>query len=641
MKLVKNKKFAGLVLIAILVAGGFIVAAKINLAKAMVPPAGSICAIQPDLCTGVANQPPVADFTWLPLNPVVGQIITFDGSASSDPDGTIAAYLWDSDDAMYSTSITKTHAFTTAGTHQVFLTVTDNLGASTTIEKDVVVTVLPLVPAPPLLKDLGYTTAETLLFTPSATKTIRQWSLLKGVAAVAISGTNNWQKSAAEVLYIGSVPVAHITKTGDHYLAPGDSTEYTIHFDAVETNRADGLYSAVVTDTITAGSQIGKITINSATITPTSIDPLCSGMPISGTTGIDNTNDNTNKKVTFIFASPNLVKRGCSFELKVGITLAEDIAANTTITDTARIELPDEGANATAVFTTLSVGPFTQETVGGDIYSKGNLNFGQLPTGQYGGKYVLGSGGDIQTLSEQNWLLSGYGVRSGSTADFSPDACTVSGSVCKAMNDNIVKLKRGANTTKLFSGSVAGTFDLNPNKIPEGGVFYKSGNLTIGGYTTLKGKGTIIVENGNLTISGDMVYDTTTGKPSILGIIVKNGNVIVDPGVKEIDAIFYIFSDKTAGQVGSFITNSNGTGSDIQLKIKGAVIASGYGFFDATILPAGAWVRKDAFVLGRNYIGTIAGDGTLIPAPAELFQYDSRIIVTPPPGFGGKILGNM
>jgi len=44
---------------------------------------------------GVENKPPIADFTYLPLLPVVDQTITFDASNSTDPDGTIISYEWD------------------------------------------------------------------------------------------------------------------------------------------------------------------------------------------------------------------------------------------------------------------------------------------------------------------------------------------------------------------------------------------------------------------------------------------------------------------------------------------------------------------------------------------------------------------
>ncbi|MDH5780885.1 MAG: PKD domain-containing protein, partial [Candidatus Bathyarchaeota archaeon] len=70
--------------------------------------------------------PPVASFTYLPHTPTIGENITFDASASSDPDGTIESYAWDFDDGNTGTGVTTTHAYTTADTYDITLTVTDN-----------------------------------------------------------------------------------------------------------------------------------------------------------------------------------------------------------------------------------------------------------------------------------------------------------------------------------------------------------------------------------------------------------------------------------------------------------------------------------------------------------------------------------
>jgi PKD repeat protein len=87
--------------------------------------------------TVIDNQPPTASFTVSP-NPVVsGQSATFNGSGSSDGDGTIAKYEWDFDaNGTYETnagsSATTTHAFSTPGTVNVGLKVTDNGGKTAT-----------------------------------------------------------------------------------------------------------------------------------------------------------------------------------------------------------------------------------------------------------------------------------------------------------------------------------------------------------------------------------------------------------------------------------------------------------------------------------------------------------------------------
>jgi PKD repeat protein len=47
----------------------------------------------------VPNQPPTADPNG-PYTANAGEVITFDGSGSSDPDGTIVSYDWDFGDGM-------------------------------------------------------------------------------------------------------------------------------------------------------------------------------------------------------------------------------------------------------------------------------------------------------------------------------------------------------------------------------------------------------------------------------------------------------------------------------------------------------------------------------------------------------------
>jgi PKD repeat protein len=82
-----------------------------------------------------ANQAPVAAFT----SSGAGLAATFDGSGSSDPDGSIAGYAWDFGDGTTGTGTTPTHPYATADTYQVKLTVTDNKGASTSVTKPVTV----------------------------------------------------------------------------------------------------------------------------------------------------------------------------------------------------------------------------------------------------------------------------------------------------------------------------------------------------------------------------------------------------------------------------------------------------------------------------------------------------------------------
>jgi PKD repeat protein len=70
------------------------------------------------------NQAPTASFTFT----CDGSDCDFDGSDSSDPDGTVVSYAWDFGDGGTATGVTAGHDFVTSGTRDVTLTVTDDEG---------------------------------------------------------------------------------------------------------------------------------------------------------------------------------------------------------------------------------------------------------------------------------------------------------------------------------------------------------------------------------------------------------------------------------------------------------------------------------------------------------------------------------
>jgi PKD repeat protein len=90
--------------------------------------------------TPPANQQPVASFTSTTSNLVA----TFDGSTSSDPDGSVASWAWDFGDSSTGTGAKPpAHTYAAAGTYNVKLTVTDNRGATAESSHDVTVTAAP------------------------------------------------------------------------------------------------------------------------------------------------------------------------------------------------------------------------------------------------------------------------------------------------------------------------------------------------------------------------------------------------------------------------------------------------------------------------------------------------------------------
>jgi PKD repeat protein len=85
------------------------------------------------------NQSPVA--VW--SSTVDGLSVSFDGSGSSDPDGSIVSYAWDFGDGTTGTVANPTKVYSAAGTYTVSLTVTDNLGATGTLAGTVTVAAPP------------------------------------------------------------------------------------------------------------------------------------------------------------------------------------------------------------------------------------------------------------------------------------------------------------------------------------------------------------------------------------------------------------------------------------------------------------------------------------------------------------------
>ena len=75
------------------------------------------------------DQAPTARFT----RTISGATVTFDGSSSSSPVGTIATYAWDFGDGQTSTTSSPTisHTYNTGGTFSATLTVTNTAGTST------------------------------------------------------------------------------------------------------------------------------------------------------------------------------------------------------------------------------------------------------------------------------------------------------------------------------------------------------------------------------------------------------------------------------------------------------------------------------------------------------------------------------
>jgi PKD repeat protein len=116
------------------------------------------------------NQPPVARATATPASGTVPLSVAFDGSTSSDADGSIVSYSWTFGDGANATGATANHTYTTAGNYSAVLKVTDNQGAIGTVSVPVTVNPGATVPAAPsgLAASVGSNRLLTLNWTDNS-----------------------------------------------------------------------------------------------------------------------------------------------------------------------------------------------------------------------------------------------------------------------------------------------------------------------------------------------------------------------------------------------------------------------------------------------------------------------------------------
>jgi parallel beta-helix repeat protein len=95
-----------------------------------------------ELATG-GNQLPVAVISASPQSGIVPLAVSFFGTSSYDPDGTISAYSWEFGDGGTTTGTSPFHTYNASGTYAALLRVTDNAGAIASTTQTIVVNPLP------------------------------------------------------------------------------------------------------------------------------------------------------------------------------------------------------------------------------------------------------------------------------------------------------------------------------------------------------------------------------------------------------------------------------------------------------------------------------------------------------------------
>ncbi|CAH0999302.1 hypothetical protein LEM8419_00600 [Neolewinella maritima] len=116
------------------------------------------------------DEAPVASFTATPTSGTSPLSVSFDATASNDPEATALTYAWDFGDGTTGDGATPSHVYTGTATFTASLTVTDEGGqASAATTQDITVAVGNTAPALAAIGDLTATEDETTIYTLTAT----------------------------------------------------------------------------------------------------------------------------------------------------------------------------------------------------------------------------------------------------------------------------------------------------------------------------------------------------------------------------------------------------------------------------------------------------------------------------------------
>lgn len=206
---------------------------------------------------GKINVLPTASFAATPTNLAVA----FDGSASADPDGSIASYAWNFGDGATETLATATtsHTYAAPGTFTTTLTVTDDSGATATFSAPVTVTAANVPPVASFELTQGANSGPSITVDGSGssdpdggTIVSHQWTFGDGSSDVGATSAHTYTASgdytvtltvtdnrggststskSVQVVLPNSTPVAAFTST---------VTNLTVAFNGSGSSDADG-----------------------------------------------------------------------------------------------------------------------------------------------------------------------------------------------------------------------------------------------------------------------------------------------------------------------------------------------------------------------------------------------------------------
>ena len=187
------------------------------------------------------NQPPVAN-TNGPYSGTENTSLSFNGSASSDPDGTITSYTWNFGDGNSGSGGKPTHTYVDGGTYTVTLTVEDNDGATDTVSTTADITE---VNDPPIADPNGPysgSTGETITFDGSGSTDEEgpiasyNWNFGDGNSGSGVSSTHSYSTAGTYTVTLivndGSLDSTPVSTTAVINNIPDEPVE--LFFDSFE-----------------------------------------------------------------------------------------------------------------------------------------------------------------------------------------------------------------------------------------------------------------------------------------------------------------------------------------------------------------------------------------------------------------------
>lgn len=142
--------------------------------------------------TGGVDDRPVAGFTF----ECIELTCTFDGSPSTDRDGTITKYLWQFDDGTTASGVTATHTFASGDVYELRLIVTDDRGALGISTQFLNMNLPPDVSFTATCKGLACTFDAMATFDPDGTISAFRWDFGDAIDPYGAATTAHYYASS-------------------------------------------------------------------------------------------------------------------------------------------------------------------------------------------------------------------------------------------------------------------------------------------------------------------------------------------------------------------------------------------------------------------------------------------------------------